>query len=101
MHLLQNLDADVEAMERDKITLDIEFDSEYKEALGRFVKFSCLVYVPYFMVSSIGSDGPFNDLELHKLLLEYKNIDEDRATIALAAMNNLFVCACNGNDVWH
>ena len=50
------------------------------------MKFTSLVYVTYFMLSSIGADAPFNDLELFKLLNKYKGIDSEVAEIAIAAM---------------
>ena len=86
MFLLQHLTMDEEKMELDNVTMEIEFDDEYKASLSRFVKFSSLVYVPYFMLSSIGADAPFNDLELFKLLNKYKGIDSEVAEIAIAAM---------------
>ena len=56
MFLLQHLDMDDDKMEEDKVAMEIEFDEEYKDALTKFVKFTSLVYVPYFMMTSIGAD---------------------------------------------
>ena len=87
MFLLQNLDMDEPKMEEENVAMEIEFDKEYKEALAKFVKFTSLVYVPYFMKTSIGADAPYNDLELFKLLLKYKEqVDSEVAEFALKAM---------------
>ena len=48
--------------------MKLESDVKYKDALTNFVKFTSLVYVPYFMMTSIQADAPFNDLELFKIL---------------------------------
>ena len=88
MFLLQNLVVDEKKMEEDGVSMDIEFDDEYKAALTRFVKLSSLVYVPYFMKSSIGADAPVNDLELIHLLLKYREIDAESADAALTAMRS-------------
>ena len=86
MFLLQHLDMDIDRMEEDGVAMEIEFNDEYKEALARFVKFTSLVYVPYFMMTSIGADAPYNDLELFKLLTKYKQVDCEVAEISLKAM---------------
>ena len=86
MFLLQHLDMDNERMDQDKVAMEMEFNDEYKETLGRFVKFTSLVYVPYFMVTSIGADAPHNDLDLYKLLNKYKKIDTEVAEIALKVL---------------
>ena len=87
MFALQHLDMDWKLMEQDDIAMEIEFDSLYKNNLERFVKFTSLVYVPYFMVSSIGVDAPLNDLELYKLLLKYNQIDTELSEVALKAFS--------------
>ena len=68
--------------------MEIEFDDEYIEALTRFIKITCLVYVPYFMKSSVEADAPVNDLELIHLLTKYREVDAGCADAALTTMRS-------------
>ena len=75
-------------MEEDGVSMEMEFNEEYKEALSRFVKITALVYVPYFLQSSIGADAPVNDLQLVHLLLKFKELDTQCADAALTALRS-------------
>ena len=75
-------------MEEDGFSMKMVFDEEYKEALTRFVKITALVYVPYFLKSSIGADAPVNDLQLVHLLLKFREVDAQCADAALTALQS-------------
>ena len=88
MFLLQHLNVDEDKMEEDGVSMEMEFDEEYKETLSRFVKITALVYVSYFLQSSIGADAPVNDLQLGHLLLKFKEVDAQCADAALTALRS-------------
>ena len=83
MFLLQDSPVDAESATSRSVDLDFEFDAEYKSCLGRFIKFTSLIYVPYFLLSSVGADAPFRDLELFKNLVSFKGVDEQVSEAAL------------------
>ena len=83
MFLFHDMKIDSMKMEQDGIDLDLDMTEDYVEGLERMVKFSCLVYVPYFLSSSIGSSAPNNDLEFLKTLYKYMLIDPALANAAL------------------
>jgi hypothetical protein len=73
-------------MDQDSIVMDIEFDEEYKEVLRRCVKFSSLVYAPYFIMTSLWANASYNDSEFFKLLHKYTQVDTELADVANGAM---------------
>lgn len=50
--------------------------SQTKENLQRFTLFLVTIYIPHFLMSSIGSDAAVNDLTLHKKLQKFRDVDE-------------------------
>ena len=86
MFLLQDLTVNEDRMFEDKIELTLNMTSEYKDNLERIVKFNCLVYVPYFLTASHGSNTPINDLNLLKVIDNYKVIDPDISTAVLSVL---------------
>ena len=55
---------------------NMDFSEETKENLRRITLFQITIYIPHFLMSSIGSDAAFNDLSLHKKLQKFQDIDE-------------------------
>ena len=54
----------------------MEFSNETKENLQCFTLFQVTIYIPHFLMSSIGSDAAVNDLTLHKKLQKFRDVDE-------------------------
>ena len=54
----------------------MNFSEETKENLRRFTLFQVTIYIPHFLMSSIGSDAAVNDLTLHKKLQKFRVVDE-------------------------
>ena len=54
----------------------MDFSEETKENLRRFTLFQVTIYIPHFLMSSIGSDAAFNDLNLHKKLQKFVPVDK-------------------------
>ena len=54
----------------------MEFSNETKENLQCFTLFQVTIYIPHFLMSSIGSDAAFNDLNLHKKLQKFVPVDK-------------------------
>ena len=65
----------------------MDYDKDVMDALERFVQFFTLIYIPYFLKSSIGADSSFNDFEMYKQLFMYRKIDSVLADKALAALD--------------
>ena len=59
------------------------YDADDIAALRRFVVFNVLLYVPHFLSAGVGSDAPFNDLKLFKLISKFRIIDGELADTAL------------------
>lgn len=57
-----------------------------EEGLIKFNTFSCLVYMKSWFTSPVAIDATFNDLELLKKLYEFKDINNNCADLAIAAM---------------
>ena len=83
MFLLQNSQVDEEIASSSRVDFDFEFDDEYKSCLERFVKFTSLIYVPYFLVAPVGADAAFRDLELFKNLVRFREIDIEVSEAAI------------------
>ena len=66
------------------------YDKEMIDKLEALCKFNALFYVPKWLASSVGSDAPYNDLELWHDLQEYQKYDSRVATAALAALERHF-----------
>ena len=54
----------------------MDYDEETKENLRRFTLYQVTIYIPHFMMSSIGSDAAVNNLTLHKKLRNFRDVDE-------------------------
>lgn len=54
----------------------MDFSEETKENLRRFTLFQVTIYIPHFLMSSIGSDAAVNDLTLHKKLQKFVPVDK-------------------------
>ena len=55
---------------------NMDFSEETKENLRRITLFQITIYIPHFLMSSIGSDAAFNDLNLHKKLQKFVPVDK-------------------------
>ena len=54
----------------------MDYSEETKENLQHFPLFQVTIYIPHFMMSTIGSDAAVNDLALHKKLQKFRDVDE-------------------------
>lgn len=63
----------------------LDLDADFENSLERFCIFVALIYTKHWNRCSIAVDAPYNDLMLMKELDEYMEIDEEIATVALAA----------------
>ena len=45
------------------------YNQDYTSQLLRMVRFSSLIYPPYWLIASIGADAPISDLILYKKFL--------------------------------
>ena len=61
----------------------LDYDADTIAELRRFVVFNVLIYAPHFLSASVGSDSPYNDLKLFKLLSKFRTIDGDLSDTAL------------------
>ena len=52
------------------------YSEETKENLRRFTLFQVTIYIPHFLMSSIGSDAAVKNLTLHKKLQKFRDVDE-------------------------
>ena len=64
----------------------MEYDKEMMGALQRFIQFFTLIYIPFFLKSSVGVDSSYNDLDMYAKLFKYRKVDADLADKALAVM---------------
>ena len=64
----------------------LELDRDTVTALIKFCRFTTVVYIPYFLASSIGSDSTVNDLALYQQLFAYRNINQTLADEALVVL---------------
>ena len=55
--------------------------------MWRFGRYAVLYYIPDFLLSSSGRDAAFNDLQLYKALLKYREVDQELADSALDTFN--------------
>lgn len=63
----------------------LDLESDFHDSLERFCIFVALIYTKHWNRCSNAVDAPYNDLQLLKELLEYMEIDEEIANVALAA----------------
>ena len=61
----------------------LELDRDTVTALIKFCRFTSVVYIPYFLTSSIGCDSAVNDLNLYQQLFAYRRINQQLADEAL------------------
>ena len=64
----------------------MQYDKEMMGALQRFIQFFTLIYIPFFLKSSVGVDSSYNDLDMYAKLFKYRKFDADLADKALAVM---------------
>ena len=64
----------------------LEYDEEVVADLIKFCSFTCTLFIPQFLSSSIGADAAINDLTFYKHLFNYKEIDPTLAEVGLAVM---------------
>ena len=60
-----------------------DWDDDTIAGLRQFCAFTAIIYIPYFLSSSIGCDATVNDLDLYKKLYAYKNTDAQLAEESL------------------
>ena len=57
----------------------MDFSEETKENLWRFTLFKVTIYIPHFLMSSIGSDAAVNDLTLYKKFVDVDKVIGEKA----------------------
>ena len=65
----------------------LDLDEWTQEGLVRLGIFFVLVYIPYFLKATVGADAAFNDLSLHKQLVNFIDVDGPIATAALDVLS--------------
>ena len=55
---------------------EMDYSKEVIKKLQHFTLFHVTIYIPQFLMSSIGSDAAVNDLSLHKKLQKFQDTDE-------------------------
>ena len=63
------------------------FEEDQLKNMWRFGRYAVLYYIPDFLLSSSGRDAAFNDLQLYKALLKYREVDRELADSALDTFN--------------
>ena len=63
------------------------FEEDELKNMWRFGRYAVLYYIPDFLLSSSGRDAAFNDLQLYKALLKYREVDRELADSALNTFN--------------
>ena len=63
------------------------FEEDALKNLWRWGNFAVKFYVPQFLLASLGRDAPSNDLTLYQNLLQYREVDQEIADIALDTMS--------------
>ena len=63
------------------------FEEDQLKNMWRFGRYAVLYYIPAFLLSSSGRDAAFNDLQLYKALLKYREVDRELADRALDTFN--------------
>ena len=63
------------------------FEEDQLKNMWRFGRYAVLYYIPDFLLSSSGRDAAFNDLQLYKALLKYREVDRELADSALNTFN--------------
>ena len=63
------------------------FEEDESKNMWRFGRYAVLYYIPDFLLSSSGRDAAFNDLQLYKALLKYREVDRELADSALDTFN--------------
>jgi hypothetical protein len=65
-----------------------KYDQLTINKLERLCLFVTLIYVKYWLSSSVAADAPVNDLELYKILIKYMEYDSELAAVAMKTFNN-------------
>ena len=63
------------------------FEEDQLKNMWRFGRYAVLYYIPDFLLSSSGRDAAFNDLQLYKALLKYREVDQELADSTLDTFN--------------
>ena len=63
-----------------------DWDDDTIAGLRQFCAFTAIIYIPYFLSSSIGCDATVNDLDLYKKLYAYKSTDAQLAEESLVVL---------------
>ena len=64
------------------------YDEHTVEQLGRMVMFLVLFYVPHWMMTRKAADAPLLDLQLHKDLIKYRQVDAEVADAVREKLRN-------------
>ena len=70
-----------------KVKKQLIFEEETLQKLWRWGHFAVKFYVPQFLLATLGRDAPGNDLNLYKALLQYRQVDQELADIALDTLS--------------
>ena len=65
----------------------LELDGDLRAKLQRMVTFVALLYTPAWLACPVAADAPFNDIQLHQDLLQFKAVDGEVAEAVLAVVN--------------
>lgn len=64
----------------------LNLDRDFIHLLQRFCMFVTLIYVKFWNQCSNSVDAPYNDIQFLKAIHDYKQVDPEIASVALAAM---------------
>ena len=64
----------------------LDYGKDMEAALQRFVQFFTLIYIPYFLKTSVGAESSFNDLEMYSKLFMSRKVDAVLADKALTVL---------------
>ena len=70
-----------------KVKKQLIFEEETLQKLWRWGHFAVKFYVPQFLLATLGRDAPGNDLNLYKAMLQYRQVDQELADIALDTLS--------------
>ena len=70
-----------------KVKKQLVFEEDTLDKLWRWGQFAIKFYVPQFLLASLGRDAPSNDLNLYKALLQYREVDQEVANIAIETLD--------------
>ena len=66
-----------------KVNRQLVFEEDALNKLWRWGQFAVKFYAPQFLLAGLGRDAPINDLNLYKSLIQYREVDQEVADIAL------------------